>query len=128
MLPYSDMPAFMTGLRTREGIAARALEFVILTAVRINEATTATWDEIDLGRAVWVVPPERMKAAKEHRVPLSPPSVELLEAMKARRQDGNYVFPRVEDFAAHYRRGLPQCAAWDGLSRSNDSRLPVNVS
>jgi hypothetical protein len=66
-LPYVEVPSFMTELRTLDGIAPRALEFVILTAARTNEVLGARWPEINLGEKVWTVPPERMKTGKEHR-------------------------------------------------------------
>lgn len=80
-LPIDEMHAFMVALRARDGLAARALEFAILTAARSGEVRGATWAEIDLERAVWVIPPERMKAGKEHRVPLSEAAVTVLRAL-----------------------------------------------
>lgn len=80
-LPYRDVPAFMAELRKREGMGARALEFIILTAARSGEARFATWGEIDLTRKLWTIPAERMKAGKVHRVPLSDDAVKLLEAL-----------------------------------------------
>ncbi|MFV3078052.1 tyrosine-type recombinase/integrase [Niveispirillum fermenti] len=77
-MPYAVIPAFMVNLRTREAMAALALEFVILTAARTNEVLGATWAEIDLDKAIWTVPASRMKAAREHRIPLSPRAVEIL--------------------------------------------------
>ena len=73
--------AFVQDLRKREGIAARALEFLILTAVRSGEVRGALWSEIDVAGRVWTIPPERMKASKEHRVPLSDEALRLLEAL-----------------------------------------------
>ena len=70
-LPFDDVPAFLTELRARPAVAARALEFTILTAARSGEALGARWDEIDFERAVWTIPKERMKGHREHRVPLS---------------------------------------------------------
>jgi integrase len=84
-LPYADMPAFMVELSERDAMAARALEFTILTAARSGEVFGATWGEIDLGGCVWVVPAIRMKGGREHRVPLSKPAVELLEVLQAAR-------------------------------------------
>jgi integrase len=81
-MPYEAVPAFMGELRQREAMAALALEFVILTATRTGEALGATWAEVDLEKAIWTVPAERMKAGKEHRIPLSPRAVEILEAVK----------------------------------------------
>ena len=70
-LPYAELPAFLVALRAQEGIAARALEFTILTAARTGEVIGARWNEIDLLDKVWTVPAARMKAHREHRVPLS---------------------------------------------------------
>lgn len=95
-LPYARVGEFMKKLRAEPGTAARALEFIILTAVRTSEAINAEWPEIDLDAAVWVVPPERMKAAREHRVPLSSAAVKLLRAMLALR-DGPFVFPGAKE-------------------------------
>jgi integrase len=86
-LPYRDMPSFMLDLREREGTAARALEFVILTAARTGEAIGATWDEIDLVSRTWSIPGSRMKAGKPHTVPLSDQAVSLLETLP--RESGN---------------------------------------
>jgi integrase len=90
-LPYVELPAFLADLRKREGTAARALEFTIYTACRTGEVTGARWSEIDLKAKVWTIPADRMKAAKEHRVPLSEPAVAVLKSLP--REDGNvYVF------------------------------------
>lgn len=91
-LPIDDMPSFMQALRERNGISARALEFVIFTAARSGEVRGATWDEIDLDKAVWVIPGERMKAGAEHRVPLSRQAMELLQNLP-RVEGCPYVFP-----------------------------------
>lgn len=80
-LPVDDMPAFMQDLHTRAGIAARALEFLILTAARSGEVRGATWTEVDMAQGIWIVPAERMKAGAEHRVPLSLESIELLKEL-----------------------------------------------
>lgn len=79
-MSYEQIPAFVYALHQREAIAALALEFTILTAARTGEVIGATWSEVDLAKAVWTIPAERMKAGKEHRVPLSPRAVEILEA------------------------------------------------
>lgn len=91
-LPYDDMPAFMVDLRSRDALTARALEFLILTAARSGEVRGATWDEIDLDKGVWVIPAGRMKAAREHRVPLSTPAKSLLKPLSDART-GAFVFP-----------------------------------
>ena len=97
-LPWAGMGAFMKELRQREATSARALEFAILTAARTGEVLGARWCEIDLGKRVWTVPGDRMKAGREHRVPLTPAAVAVLEAMAAVRpkEDPNgeaFVFP-----------------------------------
>ena len=80
-LSIDEMPAFMVNLRRREGVAARALEFAILTAARSGEVRGATWAEIDKDAKVWTVPAERMKAGKEHRVPLTAVAIKIIEGM-----------------------------------------------
>jgi integrase len=80
-LPWGEVAAFMAELRSREGVAARALEFAILTAARTNEVIGARWSEIDFSQRVWTIPASRMKADKEHRVPLSEPAIELLRGL-----------------------------------------------
>jgi integrase len=91
-MPYSEIPAFVAGLRERPAIAARALEFCILTATRSGEALAARWEEIDFDCKIWTIPPARTKAAREHRIPLSDRAVALLREMEAARA-GDYVFP-----------------------------------
>ena len=81
-LPYEALPAFFGALRAREATAALALELAILTAARTSEVLKATWDEVDLAKAIWTVPAERMKGGKEHRVPLSARAVEILQTVK----------------------------------------------
>src|SRR5215467_3730571 len=91
-LPYDEVGDFVALLRAEDGIAARALEFLILTAARTGEVIGAQWDEIDLQIRVWVVPEARMKAGREHRVPLSSAALTILERMNAIRE-GDFVFP-----------------------------------
>jgi integrase len=86
-LPYVELSAFMATLRAQESVAARALEFAILTAARTGEVIGARWAEIDLIERMWTIPAERMKSRKEHRVPLSAPAIAILEQL-----------PRVSDF------------------------------
>jgi integrase len=78
-MPYEAIPAFVAQLREREAVAALALEFAILTAARTGEVIGATWREVDLDKAVWTIPAARMKAGKEHRIPLSPRAVTVLK-------------------------------------------------
>jgi integrase len=91
-LDYRKLPEFWAELQQREGIAAMALQWLILTGTRSGETLGAQWVEIDLNRAVWTIPAARMKAEAEHRVPLSPVAVAILQCLP--RLDGNpYVFP-----------------------------------
>ena len=71
----------MAALRTREGTAARCLEFLIYTAARSAEGREATWSEIDFDEKLWTIPAERMKADREHCVPLAPEAVDLLRGL-----------------------------------------------
>ena len=90
-LPYNEMADFIVALRNQEGTAARALEFLIMTATQTGEIIGARWDEVDLKDRIWIVPPERMKAGREHRVPLSAAAMGVLEQMKEIRE-GDFVF------------------------------------
>jgi integrase len=91
-LSVDGMHDFMVELRKRDGMAARALEFAILTATRSQEVRGATWSEINLADATWTIPGARMKAGKEHKVPLPPRAVKLLKALP-RYADCDIVFP-----------------------------------
>jgi integrase len=93
-LPCGELPGFLVALREQEGIAARALDFTILTAARTGETMFARWTELDLLDKTWTVPAGRMKAGREHRVPLSARGLAILEEMQAHRhaEDG-FVFP-----------------------------------
>jgi integrase len=81
-LSFTELPAFMIALRARLGVAARVLEFTILTAARTSEVLGASWGEIDLAAKIWTVPASRMKAGKEHRVPLSDAALAVLEQVR----------------------------------------------
>lgn len=90
-LPYAEMSSFMAELRLKEGVSARALEFAILTAARSGEVRGAKWSEIDLRARIWTIPGERMKAGREHRVPLAEEVIALLANLP--REDGlDHVF------------------------------------
>jgi integrase len=89
-LAYPELSAFMADLRHREGAAARALEFAILTAARTGEVLGATWSEIDLESHLWTIPGGRMKAGREHRVPLSDAVLEILTQLD---RTGDLLFP-----------------------------------
>jgi integrase len=91
-LPFDEIAGFMVALRARQDMAALALQFVIMTAARSGEALRACWDEIDLQRKTWTIPPERMKVGKEHRVPLSAAAIALLERLQEIRTS-DFLFP-----------------------------------
>ncbi len=92
-LPYAELPAFLVKLREQEGVAARALEFTILTAARTSETIGAKLSEIDRKNKLWTVPAERMKAGKDHRVPLSDRALEILEEVGSGGDDkDSFVF------------------------------------
>ncbi|MBV9996205.1 MAG: integrase arm-type DNA-binding domain-containing protein [Caulobacteraceae bacterium] len=93
-LPYAHVKDFVAALRLQPGFAARALEFAILTAARTSEVLNATWAEVDLGAKVWTVPGKRMKAGREHRVPLSDRAVAILESMRTADSGADdFLFP-----------------------------------
>ena len=92
-MAIEDIPAFMVSLRGRPAVAARCLEFAILTAARSGEALGAIWYEIDLAAKVWIIPAARMKATREHRVPLCARALAILAEMEPLRDAGAYVFP-----------------------------------
>lgn len=87
-LPYKDIPIFIKALRNQSGSAARALEYTILCAARTGEVLNANWDEIDDDNAIWIIPAHRMKAGREHRVPLSKQSLNLLLSLNEASQAG----------------------------------------
>jgi integrase len=91
-MAYAEVPAFMKRLSGQNSIAVMALQFLILTAARTGEVLGAHWAEIDLAAKVWTVPASRMKAGREHRVPLSKPAMEILEKLSEPRL-GDFVFP-----------------------------------
>jgi integrase len=90
-MAYADVPAFLAALHERPTVASLALEFVILTAARTGEALGARWDEIDAASKIWTVPKTRMKAEREHRVPLSDRALAVLA--EARALGGEFIFP-----------------------------------
>jgi integrase len=90
-LPYADVPAFMAELRQREGVAALALEFTILTAARSGEVRLAAWSEMDVHKKTWTIPAERMKGGRGHVVPLCERTLEILESLRG--QGSGLVFP-----------------------------------
>lgn len=117
-LPYKQLPAFMETLRANYSISSRALEFTILTAARTGETIGAVWSEINLDDKVWILPPDRMKAGKEHRIPLSERAVEILEALP---REGEYVFP-----GGRAKAPLSNMAMLNALRRLDDRKLTVH--
>jgi integrase len=118
-LPYTEAGAFMMDLRSREGGAAAALEFLILTASRTNEVIGARWSEIDVGARMWSVPAARMKGGREHRVPLTSTAVAVLERMRV--QGGDFVFP-----GAKAGQGLSNMALLKVLERMGRGELTAH--
>ncbi|MDP2223732.1 MAG: site-specific integrase [Nitrosomonas sp.] len=94
-LPYKEIPQFMQQLRRQSGIGAAALEFAILTAVRSGEVRGALWSEINLSERLWLIPGDRMKAGREHRIPLSDAAIAVLKQMQENHVSV-YVFPGVK--------------------------------
>jgi integrase len=117
-LPYSEIGSFMKQLKQQEGTAARCLEFTILTATRTNETIGAKWNEIDFGAKVWTIPSDRMKAKKEHRIPLPDLCVELLRTMQTTRLN-DYIFPG-------QRNGLSNMAMLKLLERMDRKDITVH--
>jgi integrase len=124
-LPFNEVGAFMMSLRKRPGIAAAALEFVILNATRTTETLGAAWSEVDLQAKLWIIPGERMKGGEEHRVPLSDAAVAVLKRMEAVRQ-GDLFFPGGKEGAP-----LSDAAMATVIDRMNaankESGLPIWV-
>ncbi len=93
-LPFGKIAGFLLDLKKQEGVAARALEFLILTAARTGEVRGAVWDEIDLEEKAWTIPAVRMKMKRDHRVPLGDRAITILEDMQKRKADNQpHVFP-----------------------------------
>lgn len=92
-MPYADAPQFLAMLGERDGLPGKALRFLILTAARSSEVLNARWREIDIAKRAWLVPAERMKAGRAHRVPLSNAAMAVLEGLDSNREPDAYVFP-----------------------------------
>ena len=105
----------MSALRSAEGVAARCLEFAVLTAARTSEALLAEWTEFDLDAGTWTVPARRMKAKEEHVVYLSPRALEVLQAMQG--GDARYVFPSTSPKADGSARPMSNMAMLTTLGR-----------
>src|SRR5262249_5077509 len=102
-LPYAEIPAFMAELRGLDSLSAKALEFTILTSARTGEVIGAEWGECDLEAKVWTIPASRMKAGKEHRVPLSERAIAVLRSVP---QHGRRIFPLSNMAMLQLMRGL----------------------
>jgi integrase len=121
-LPWEQIPEFMVELRKQEGIAARALEFTILTAARSGEARGIPWDgELDLVGKVWTVPGDRMKGGRQHRVPLVPAAIAVVDYMRSVRQN-DYVFPGDKP-----RDPLSDMALTETIRRMNEARAKAGM-
>lgn len=114
-LSLTDAADWFADLRKRDGMATRALEFTALTAARSGEVRGATWDEIDMESGMWIIPAERMKAGKEHRVPLTQEAIALLNDLP-RMEGSPYVFPAARGGA------LSDMALSACMRRINDAR------
>ncbi|MDI1278518.1 integrase arm-type DNA-binding domain-containing protein [Methylobacter sp.] len=117
-LPYTEINEFIHQLHQQDGIAAKCLEFTILTAARTGETIGATWDEIDLDAKTWTIPAVRMKAEREHRVPLSADALNILNEMAVVRFNG-YVFPG-------NKKGLSNMAMLAVLKRMDRAEITVH--
>ena len=120
-LPWGDAPAFFQRLQQSDAICARLLEFIMLTAVRSNEARGATWSEIDLEARVWTIPAARMKMHRDHDVPLSDQAVAILRRMEVERTVSEFVFAGGHRGPAK-EQGKPirNASLWSQMRRLND--------
>jgi len=118
-LPYPEIGAFVADLRSRQGAAAAALEFLILTTARTGEVIGARRSEVDFRARLWTVPAVRMKGKREHRVPLSSAAMNALE--RARVEDSEFLFPGIKAG-----QGLSNMALLKVLERMNRSDLTVH--
>ena len=120
-LDWRDAPAFWAKLSEQDSMGALALRFAILTATRSGEVRGATWDELDLERAVWTLPAARMKTGKEHRVPLSAPAIAVLDKVALLRTEDGPVFP-----GQMRRRPLTKLALTRPLARAGRGDLTAH--
>jgi len=119
-LPYSAIPKFMAELRERQSLSARALEFTILTTARTGEVIGARWQEIDLGKALWTIPETRMKAGREHRVPLTNRTMEILQGLPCEK-DTEFIF-----IGTRARQPISNMAMLELLRGMNSNALTVH--
>ena len=114
-LPFTDVPPFMAELRVRNSLSARALEFTILTAVRTGETIGAKWDEIDFTAKTWTIPASRMKAGKQHKVPLPGRALEILATLP---REGEHIFPLSNMAMLELMRGMRKGTTVHGFRSS----------
>lgn len=118
-LPSEDMWSFMTALKASDAIAARALEFCVLTATRTSEVIGAQWNEFDLDRATWTIPAHRMKTGREHRIPLSPRALEIVRELHNARIS-------MQVFPSHHGRRLSNMAMLKVMQRTGFEHATVH--
>lgn len=123
-LPWQEVSTFMGALEAQSGIAALALRFAILTAARTGEVIGATWREMDLDAATWTIPALRMKAGREHRVPLSEPALKVLSDVSKLRTTTDAEAPVFPGAVAN--RGLSNMAMLTLLRRMNRDDLTAH--
>ena len=117
-LPFTEIALLLADLHQQEGVSARCLEFTILTAARTGEAIGATWSEIDIDNKIWTIPSIRMKAKREHRIPLSPAAICILNKMLVFKLN-DYIFPGTKN-------GLSNMSMSSVLKRMNISDITVH--
>jgi len=120
-MPYAEVPAFMADLRKQDSVSARALEFTILTAARTGETIGARWSEFDLKAELWTVPADRIKAGRDHRVPLSDRCLEIIADMPREDDGDGPVFPGVRPG-----KGLSNMAMLELLRGMTDNGYTVH--
>ena len=117
-LPYSEINTFVSQLRERSSLAARALEFLILTSMRTGEVRHALWNEIDMDLKVWTIPQEKMKSSRPHRVPLSDQALDLLKNLPS---VGEFIFT-----GPRHGRPFSDAAMRQALKRMNYDSITVH--
>ena len=125
-LPWREIAAFMAELRQKPGMAALLTEWIILTNCRTEEGLKARWEEIDLERAVWTVPANRMKAKKEHLIPLSQHALSVLHKVRAVVEPVGYVFPKPPNKNSLLEQPLSNAACMALLKRMGHADLTVH--
>ena len=127
-LSYAELPQFMTALREQDSIGARAFEFLVLTAARTGEVIGASWREIDLKNKLWTLPAERMKAGKEHRVPLCPRAIAILQAIQPRKgATGHIRLPGKQAAKIPVKYGFSDVVEADEPRASDSTRVSGNI-